>query len=77
MLEEAIEAAIAPASVEVFGGSLLPLQLSYQVDRAEMFGSAQRLLDLTYNYPAKTLPGAINQALVLLPGGQNWAEGSV
>ncbi|NJL46679.1 MAG: DUF29 domain-containing protein [Leptolyngbyaceae cyanobacterium SM2_5_2] len=76
MLEEALEAAIAPASVEILGDGLSPLQLSDRIDRPEMLALAQRLLDLIYDYSAKTLPSAINQALMQLPGGQSWAEGN-
>lgn len=55
-LEEAVEAAISPASVEVLNGRLKPAQISERVDRAQLTRIAQKLLDLTYSYSAKDLP---------------------
>jgi hypothetical protein len=37
--------------------------------------TAQRLLDLTYEHSAKTLPAIIDENLVQLPGGEEWKEG--
>jgi len=66
-IEEAIEAAIRPASVEVLDGVYNPFQLSEFVDRTEIFMTAQRLLDLTYEHSAKMLPAMIDENLVQLP----------
>jgi hypothetical protein len=74
-LEEAIEAAIRPATVEVMDGAYNSFQLSELVDRTEIIIIAQRLLDLTYEYSAKMLPGIIDENLVQLPGGEEWKEG--
>lgn len=74
-LEEAIEAAIRPASVEVMDGAYNSFQLSELVDRTEIIIIAQRLLDLTYKYSARMLPGIIDENLVQLPGGEEWKEG--
>src|ERR671932_2739802 len=74
-LEEAIEAAIRPASVEVMDGAYNSFQLSELVDRTEIIMTAQRLLDLTYEHSAKTLPAIIDENLVQLPGGEEWKEG--
>jgi len=74
-LEEAIEAPIRPASVEVVDGAYNSFQLSELVDRTEIIMTAQRLLDLTYEHSAKTLPAIIDENLVHLPGGEEWKEG--
>ena len=74
-LEEAIEAAIRPASVEVMDGAYNSFQLSELVKRTEIMMTAQRLLDLTYEHSAKTLPAIIDENLVQLPGGEEWKEG--
>jgi hypothetical protein len=74
-LEEAIEAAIRPASVEVMDGAYNSFQLSELVDRTEIMMTAQRLLDLTYEYSAKRLPAIIDENLVQLSGGEDWKEG--
>jgi hypothetical protein len=74
-LEEAIEAAIRPASVEVLEGAYNSFQLSELVDRTEIMMTAQRLLDLTYEHSAKMLPAIIDENLVQLAGGEEWKEG--
>lgn len=76
-LEEAIEAAIAPTSVEVLNGSLTPIQLSEKIDRNQVIEIAQKLLNLTYHYSAKELPAIITIGLAELPGGQAWYEGKM
>jgi hypothetical protein len=73
-LEEAIEAAIRPASVEVMDGAYNSYQLSKLIDRTEIIITAQRLLDLTYEHSAKTLLAIIDENLVQLPGGEEWKE---
>nr|WP_199297589.1 DUF29 family protein [Trichocoleus sp. FACHB-40] len=74
-LEEAIEAAIRPASVEAMDGAYNSFQLSELVDRTEILITAQRLLDLTYVHSAKMLPAIIDENLLQLPGGEEWKEG--
>jgi Domain of unknown function DUF29 len=75
-LEEAIEAAINPASVEVLNGGLKPDKLSNRVDRIQLTRKAQKLLALTYEYSAKDLPAIVNINLADLPGGEDWLESS-
>lgn len=74
-LEEAIEAAIRPASVEVLDGAYNSFQLSELVERTEIVMTAQRLLALTYEHSAKMLPAIIDDNLVQLPGGEEWKVG--
>ncbi len=76
LLEEALEAAIAPASIEVLSGKLTPMLLSERINREQVIATAQTLLDLTYLHPAKDLAKIVTNRLVELPGGQSWAEGS-
>ncbi|BAU63110.1 hypothetical protein STA3757_04660 [Stanieria sp. NIES-3757] len=71
-LEEAIERAIRPASVEVMNGKLKPAQISEQIDRDKLIDITLKLLNLTYQYSAKELPTAIDKVLVNLPGGKEW-----
>ncbi|MEB3178726.1 MAG: DUF29 family protein [Nostocaceae cyanobacterium] len=73
-LEEAIEAAINPASVEVLNGKLKPAQLSDMVDRTQIIMIAQKLLNLTYQHTAKDLPAIVNANLGELAGGLDWLE---
>lgn len=68
-LEEAIEAAFAPASVEVLDGRLNPIEVSERVDRALLLLTSQKLLDLTYQHSAKELPAVINRRLAELSRG--------
>jgi hypothetical protein len=74
-LDEAIEAAIRPATVEVMDGVYNSFQLSELVDRTQIIMTAQRLLDLTYEHSAKMLPAIIDENLVQLLGGEEWKEG--
>lgn len=74
-LEETVEAAIAPASVEVFNGRLNAIQLSQQIDREAVIRVAQTLLAMTYQHSSKELPAAIAIHLTTLPGGQDWFDG--
>lgn len=75
MLENALAAAIRPASVEVLNGKLKPSQLSQMIDKSQIFTTAQQLLALTYEHPAGTLPDIIDEYLTQLPGGEDWFEG--
>lgn len=74
-LEEAIEAAVAPASVEVLNGRLNAVHLSKQIDRDRVIATAQTLLDFTYHCSPKQLPAIITARLAELPGGQDWYQG--
>ncbi|WRH67219.1 MAG: DUF29 family protein [Planktothrix sp. GU0601_MAG3] len=71
-LEEAIEQAIRPASIEVLGGSLKSTQLSAMIDRNLLLETGKKLLNLTYEYTVKELPNPIDQELAQLSGGQDW-----
>lgn len=73
-LEEAIEAAIRPTSIEVLNGQLKPKQLSARIDREQLMAVAQKMLDLTYNYSAKDLPDILDSCLAQLPGGEAWGD---
>lgn len=75
LLEEAIEVAIRDASVEVFQGAYTPFQISEMVDRNQIIGIAQSLLDLTYTHSKKELPAEVDDYLTQLPGGEDWREG--
>ncbi|NEO06269.1 DUF29 family protein [Moorena sp. SIO3I8] len=71
-LEEALEAAIAPASLEVFNGELRRSQLSQRLDKPQLILTATSLLSLTYRYSAKELPAVLDDHLTELPGGEEW-----
>lgn len=74
-LEEAIEAAIDAASIEVHQGIYSPFQLAEIVNRPQLIRAAEPLLMLTYEHSAKTLPAVIKEHLIMLPGGKAWREG--
>lgn len=71
-LEEAIEIAIRPASIELLSGSLKPAQISTQMNRDELIRISQQLINLIYEYPVKKLPDQIDHQLAQLPGGKEW-----
>lgn len=75
MLEEEFEAAIDAASAEVFEGACSPFQLSDIVDKSPIMQQADRLLALTYEYPARELPTVIKENLAQLAGGEDWKQG--
>lgn len=70
--EENLEAAIRPASLEVLNGQLKPKQLVARLDKEQLIELAQKLIDLTYTYPAKDLPEIVDDFLSQLPGGEEW-----
>jgi Domain of unknown function DUF29 len=74
LLEEAIAAAIRPASIEVLNGRLKPSQLSERLDKTHLIATALPLIALTYEHSASTLPDIIDEYLIQLPGGQEWFE---
>ncbi|MEM9904182.1 MAG: DUF29 family protein [Cyanobacteria bacterium P01_D01_bin.44] len=73
-LDDALEEAILPASLEALEGKLKPTQFAARIDRDAVLVLAQRLLNLTYAYPRKELPSQVNGVLARLPGGQDWFE---
>jgi hypothetical protein len=73
-LEDSLEEAILPASLEILEGKLTPRQLADRIDREDIYAKAQRLLSFTYTVPRKELPGQINTVLATLPGGAEWFE---
>ena len=73
-LEEAIERAIRPASVEVMDGKLKAAAISAQISREDIIQISHQLLELTYQYSAKELPLAIDRVLVQLSGGDEWFD---
>ncbi len=73
-LEEALEEAILPASLETLEGKFKPKQLANRIDRPALLTSAQQLLQLTHSTPRKQLPAKINDVLATLPGGAEWFD---
>ncbi len=73
-LEEAIERAIRPASVEVMDGKLKAAAISAQISRKYIIQISHQLLELTYQYSAKELPLAIDRVLAQLYGGDEWFD---
>ncbi|MGL5792860.1 MAG: DUF29 family protein [Xenococcaceae cyanobacterium] len=73
-LEEAIERAIRPASVEIMNNKLKASQVSAQIERDKLINITLELLNLTYQYAAKELPTEIDKVLVNLPGGKEWFD---
>ena len=72
ILEDALESAIRPASLEVFNGKFKRSQLSKMLDKPQIILNATELLTLTYTYSIKELPDIIDNFLAQLPGGQDW-----
>lgn len=69
-LEDALAMAIRPASTEVLGGKLKPVQLAKRINEDDLKKTAQKLLALTYQYRVRDLPDMIDQCLAELPGGE-------
>lgn len=72
ILEEVIEEAIADASEEVLNGAYNQFQLEEMMDKPELVAKSCQFLTLTYEHSAKTLPKAIAEVLIQLPGGESW-----
>lgn len=72
ILEEVIEGAIANASEEVLNSAYNQFQLGEMVDKTDLVQTALKFLHLTDEHSAKTLPAAIAEVLIQLPGGENW-----
>ncbi len=63
LVEEAIEAAIDEASVEVLGGCLTSEQVSQRIDRELIISLTLSLLNFTHTYSIKELPVLIRNRL--------------
>ncbi len=74
LLEEAIEAAIRPASLEIYNKSINRSKFAAELDQTQLIATATKLLDLTYSYSAKELPAIIDEYLSQLPGGEDWNQ---
>lgn len=72
MLEDEFEAGIRDASVEAMNGVYSEEELLEIVDREQIIITAKGLLDLTYEYSVRELPGIINEYLTQLPGKENF-----
>ncbi|MFM6200497.1 MAG: DUF29 family protein, partial [Dolichospermum sp.] len=69
ILEDAIESAIRPASLEIMNGKLQRQQLSQMLNKPQLILTATELINLTYNYQIRELPDIIDDYLGNLPGG--------
>ncbi|MFM6336349.1 MAG: DUF29 family protein, partial [Dolichospermum sp.] len=72
ILEDAIESAIRPASLEIMNGKLQRQQLSQMLNKPQLILTATELINLTYNYQIRELPDIIDDYLGNLPGGEDW-----
>ncbi|MFM6245928.1 MAG: DUF29 family protein [Dolichospermum sp.] len=75
ILEDAIESAIRPASLEIMNGKLQRQQLSQMLNKPQLILTATELINLTYNYQIRELPDIIDDYLGNLPGGKDWKLG--
>ncbi|WP_199249337.1 DUF29 family protein [[Phormidium] sp. ETS-05] len=73
-LEEAIEAAIRPASLEIYNKPINRAKFAAELDQNQLIAIASRFLELTYSYTAKDLPAIIDEQLSQLPGGEDWNQ---
>lgn len=62
-LEDAVEEALLPASLEIFEGALNADELSDRLDRSRLFSLTQKLLNLTYHYSRRELRQNIEKVL--------------
>jgi hypothetical protein len=74
ILEESLESAIRPASLEVLNGNLSRIQLSQMLNKPQLILTANNLITLTYNYSVKELPDIIDDFLADLAGGEDWVN---
>ncbi|MTJ12118.1 DUF29 domain-containing protein [Anabaena sp. UHCC 0187] len=70
--EEAIEDAIADASLEIMNGKYTRSQLSEILDRNQIITTVITFLSLTYTYSPKELPAIMDDYLNQLPNDENW-----
>ena len=73
-LEESLEEAILPASLEILEGKLTLNQLAVRINRQNVYATAKQLLSLTHGILSKELPTRLNTLLATLPGGAEWFE---
>jgi hypothetical protein len=71
-LEEAIAAAVRPASLEVLEGQLKTKEVKARIEADTLINFAQELLSLTYQYSAIDLPDQVESYLSELPGGEEY-----
>ncbi|MDD1458227.1 DUF29 domain-containing protein, partial [Dolichospermum sp. ST_sed7] len=72
ILEDSIESAIRPASLEIMNGKLQRQQISQMLNKPQLILTATELINLTYNYQIRELPDIIDDYLANLPGGEDW-----
>ena len=72
ILEDSIESAIRPASLEIMNGKLQRQQISQMLNKPQLILTATELISLTYNYQIRELPDIIDDYLANLPGGEDW-----
>jgi hypothetical protein len=75
ILEDSIELAIRPASLEIMNGKLQRQQISQMLNKPQLILNATELINLTYNYQIRELPDVIDNYLGNLPGGEDWQLG--
>ena len=73
-IESVLMAAIADASEEVLNGKLNRTQLAARIEQSHLIFTANRLLNLTYNYSEQELPVIMDDYLSQLPGGEDWSN---
>ena len=72
ILEDSIESAIRPASLEIMNGKLQRQQISQMLNKSQLILTATELINLTYNYQIRELPDIIDDYLGNLTGGEDW-----
>ena len=72
ILEDSIESAIRPASLEIMNGKLQRQQISQMLNKPQLILTATELINLTYNYQIRELPDIIDDYLGNLTGGEDW-----
>ena len=75
ILEDSIESAIRPASLEIMNGKLQRQQISQMLNKPQLILTATELINLTYNYQIRELPDVIDDYLSNLSGGEDWKSG--
>ena len=75
ILEDSIESAIRPASLEIMNGKLQRQQISQMLNKSQLILTATELINLTYNYQIRELPDVIDDYLSNLSGGEDWKSG--